>query len=52
VPPEEPNDVVGVVTLGWHRAVVVLDGAATLVIAELPHATVSNARHAASTSEE
>jgi|SRR4029453_15855362 hypothetical protein len=45
-PPVEPNDVVDDATFGWHRAVVVLVGAATLVVAELPHATVSESRDA------
>jgi len=52
VPPEEPNDVVGVDTLGWHRALAVLDGAARLVVAELPHAIVNHARHPAMASAE
>jgi len=49
-PPPEPNEGVGVDTLGWHCPVAVLDGPATLVVAELPHATVSHARHAATPS--
>jgi hypothetical protein len=47
VPPPDPNDGVGVDTLGWHRAAVVLDGPATLVVAELPHAMVRHATQAA-----
>ena len=45
-PPVEPNEVVDDETSGWHRAVGVLVGAATLVVAELPHATVSKRRDA------
>jgi len=37
VPPVGPKDVDGDETSGWHRAVVVLEGAETLVVAELPH---------------
>jgi hypothetical protein len=40
-PPAEPKDVVGDDAFAWQREDVVLDGAATLVVAELPHATVS-----------
>jgi hypothetical protein len=40
-PPAEPKDVVGEDTFAWQREGVVLEGAATLVVAELPHATVT-----------
>src|SRR6478752_2144123 len=43
-PPAEPYDVVGDETSGWHRDAVVLEGAATLVVAELPQARVSESR--------
>jgi hypothetical protein len=46
VPPVEPKDPVEEETFGWHRAVVVLDGAATLVVAELPQAIVSKSTQA------
>jgi hypothetical protein len=52
VPPVEPNDVVAADTLGWHRALAVVDGAATLVVAELPHPIVTHARDPAMTSAE
>jgi hypothetical protein len=40
-PPVEPKDVVADDTFAWQREGVVLEGPATLVVAELPHATVS-----------
>ena len=40
-PPVGPKDVVGAETSAWQREDVVLDGPATLVVAELPHAAVS-----------
>jgi len=39
-PPAEPKDVVGEDTFAWQRDGAVLEGAATLVVAELPHATL------------
>jgi len=41
LPPAEPKAVVGDDAFAWQREPVVLDGAATLVVAELPQPTVS-----------
>lgn len=51
VPPAEAKDAFGVVTVGSHLEEAEADGAATLVVAELPHAIVDARRQTTKASE-